>query len=105
MKTALLFLMISYYQTKNATFICFFTRGRHKNIGTYYFSESYFHLPKNNIRKTSNKNILFEQTVRDIILLNHDIARLDMKLEERKQLCRKPWEIAYDCLQINSFAK
>ena len=56
----------------------FFTRGRHGNIIVYYISQSYFHLPKNTIRKNSNINILFKQTLRDIILLFHDIAGLDM---------------------------
>ena len=83
----------------------FFTRGRHNNIDIYYISQSYFHLPKNTIRNNSNINILFKQTLRDIILLFHDIAGLDMKLEEWKQLCRKSWENDYDYLQIDRFAK
>ena len=28
-----------------------------------------------------------------------------MNLEERKQLCRKDWEIDYDCLETDRFAK
>ena len=83
----------------------FFTRGRHNNIDTYYISQSYFHLPKNAIRNNSNIIILFKQTLRDIILLFHDIAGLDMNLEEWKQLCRKAWENDYDYLQIDRFAK
>ena len=83
----------------------FFTRGRHNNIDIYYISQSYFHLPKNTIRNNSNIIILFKQTLRDIILLFHDIAGLDMNLEEWKQLCRKAWEIDYDYLQIDRFAK
>ena len=35
----------------------------------------------------------------------HDIAGLDMNLEEWKQLCRKAWEIDYDYLQTHRFAK
>ena len=35
----------------------------------------------------------FEQTLRHIILLFHDIAGLDINLEEWKQLCRKAWKI------------
>ena len=35
----------------------------------------------------------------------HDIAGLDMNLEELKQLCRKAWENEYDYLQIETFAK
>ena len=83
----------------------FFTRGRHNNIDIYYISQSYFHLPKNTIRNTSNINILFKQTLRDIILLFHDIGGLDMNLEEWKQLCRKAWENDDDYLQIDRFAK
>ena len=59
-----------------------FTRSRHKNIDIYYISQSYFHLNKNTIRNNSNIIILFNQTLRDIILLFHDIAGLDMNLEE-----------------------
>ena len=83
----------------------FFTRGRHNNIDIYYISQSYFHLPKNTIRNNSNKIILFKQTLRDIILLFHDIAGLDMNLEEWKQLCRKAWERDYDYIQMDRFAK
>ena len=83
----------------------FFTRGRHNKIEIYYISQSYFHLPKNTIRYNSNINILFKQTLRDIILLIHDIAGLDMNLEEWKQLCREAWENDYDSLQMDRFAK
>ena len=83
----------------------FFTRGRHHLIDIYYISQSYFHLPKNTIRNNSNIINLFKQTLRDIILLFHDIAGLDMNLEEWKSLCRKAWENDYDYLQIDRFAK
>ena len=56
----------------------FFTRGRHIKIVIYYISQSHFHLPKITIRNNSNIFILFKQTLRDLILLFHDIAGLDM---------------------------
>ena len=83
----------------------FFTRGRHSNFDTQYISQSYFHLPKNSNRNNSNINILFKQTLRDIILLFLDIAGLDMNLEEGKQLCRMAWENEFDYLPIDRFAK
>ena len=83
----------------------FFTRGRHNNIDTHYISQSYFSTPKITIRNNSNIFILFKQTLRDIMLLFHDIAGLDMNLEEWKQLCPKAWENDYDYLQKDSFAK
>ena len=79
----------------------FFTRRRNKIIDFYYISQSCFHLPKNNIRKI----ILFEQTLRDIIILLHDIAGLDMNSENWKQLCRKAWENEYVYLQLERFAE
>ena len=83
----------------------FFTRGRHNNIDFYYISQSYFHLPKNTIRNNSNITIFLKKSLKDIILLFHDIARLDMNLEESKQLCRMAWENDYDYLQKDIFAK
>ena len=105
MKTVLLFLMTSYYQNKKSKIDLFLTRGRHSNNYIYYISQSYFHLPKNTIRNSSNTIILFNQTLRDIVLLFHDKAGLVMNLEEWKQLCRKAWENDYDYLQIDRFTK
>ena len=83
----------------------FFTRGRHKNIDFHYISQSYFYLPKNTTRNNSNINILFKQTLKDIIPLFLDIAGLDMNLEEWKQLWLEAWENEYEYLQIVRFAK
>ena len=83
----------------------FFIRGRHINIDIFYIPQSFFHLPENTIRNNSKIIILFEQTLKGIILLFHDIAGLDMNLEEWKQLCRKAWENDYDYLQIDRSAK
>ena len=82
-----------------------FTRGRHQNIEIYYISQSYFHLPKNPFRNNSNIIFLFKQTLRDIILLFHDIAGLDMYLSQCKQPFRKGWENEYDYLRKDRFAK
>ena len=82
-----------------------FKRGRHNNIDIYYKYQSYFHLIKNTIRKISNNIVLYKQTVRDITRLFHDIAGLDMNLEEWKVLCRKAWENDYAYLQIDRFSK
>ena len=90
---------------QESNFNLFFTRGRHNNFDIYYISQSYFHLPKKTTRNNSNIIILFKQTLRHIILLVHDIAGLDMNLEEWKQLCRKAWENDYDYLQMNRLAK
>ena len=38
-------------------------------------------------------------------MLFHDVAVLDMNLEEWKQLCSKAWRNDYDFLQKDTFAK
>ena len=103
MKTALFFddMLLS---KQESNIDLFFTPGRHSKIDIYYITQSYFHIPKNTIRKNSNKIILFKQTLRVIILLFHHKAGLDMNLEERKSLCREAWEIKYDYLQIDRLA-
>ena len=83
----------------------FFKRGRQKNFDNNYVSQNYFHLPKNTILKNSNMNIVFKQTLRDIILLFHDIAGLDVNPENGRQLCRKASENEYDYLQMERNAE
>ena len=51
----------------------FFCRSRHQHIDIYYLSQSYFELPKK-IFVIFNIIVSFEQTLRDTILLFHDIA-------------------------------
>ena len=83
----------------------FFERRRHSSFDIYYISQSYFHLTKKTILLNSNIIISFKQTLRDIILLFHNTAGLDMNLEEWKQLCCKAWENDNDYLQTNRLAK
>ena len=85
----------------------FLLEANKKNIDFYYISQSFFHLSKNTIPNISNIIILFKQTVRDIKdikLLFHDIAGLDMNVEEWK-ISRKAWESDYGYLKIDRFAK
>ena len=48
---------------------------------------------------------MFKQNLRDIILLLHDKAGLDMNIQEWRELCRKAREKECDYLQIERFAK
>ena len=43
----------------------FFTRGRYEHLDVSYISQSYFGLPRQSIRKNSDRLILFKQTPRD----------------------------------------
>ena len=44
----------------------FFTTGKHEDLDVYYISQSYFGLPRQSIRKNSDRLILFKQTLRDV---------------------------------------
>ena len=44
----------------------FFTKGRHAALDVYYISQSYFGLPRQNIRNNSDRIRLLEQTLGDV---------------------------------------
>ena len=83
----------------------YFIRGRHNRLDIYCLSQSYFDLPKRSIRNSSNKIILFDQTLKDIENINRDIAGNDMSYDEFKELCRKSWEEGHNYLYIDRSIK
>ena len=83
----------------------FFKRDRHKKLDIYYLSQLYFDFPKRTIRNKSNKNILFNRTVKDIENIYRDVGGYDMKFCEFKELCRKSWEEDYDLFCIGKSEK
>ena len=68
-----------------------FTRGRHENLDVYYISQSYFRLPRESIRKNSDRLILFTQTLGDVQSMLQNIATFDMNYDEFKEKVRKAW--------------
>ena len=65
----------------------FFTRGKHEDLDVYYISQSYFALPRQSIRNTSDRLVLFKQTLRDVQSIYYDIGSYDMKNDEFKKKC------------------
>ena len=78
-----------------------FTRGRHEDLDVYYISQSYFGLPRQSIRKNSDRLILFKQTLRDVQSMYYDIGAYEMKYEEFKELCRVAWSEKPNYLYID----
>ena len=79
----------------------FFTRGRHEDLDVYYISQSYFALPRQSIKKNSDKLILFKQTLRDVQSMYYDIGAYDMKYDEFKEMCHKAWSERFNYLCID----
>ena len=104
-KTVLLLLMICYHQNNKAILICFSIKVDVKMMIHTTYLKIFFASQKHTNRNNSNIIFLYKQSQRDIILLFHGIAGMDINLEEWKQLCRKAWEIEYDFLQKNGFVE
>ena len=79
----------------------FFTRGRHEDLDVYYISQSYFALPRQSIRKNSDRLILLKQTLGDVQSMYYDIRAYDMKHDEFKEMCHKHWSEKLNCLCID----
>ena len=60
----------------------FFTRGILEGLDVFYFSQSYFGLPRQNVRDNSDIKILFTQTLSDAQSVNTDIGAYDVKYDE-----------------------
>ena len=65
----------------------FYTRGRHEDFEVYYFSQSYFALPRQSIRNNCDRLILSKQTLRDVQSMYYDIGAYDMQYDELKEIC------------------
>ena len=78
-----------------------FTRGRHTFCDVCYLSQSYFDVPKKNIRNNSNIIIIFQQTLKDVEEIYRDIAGFDMSYDEFKSFCREAWNVKYSYFIIN----
>ena len=79
----------------------FFTRGRHEDLDVYYLSQSYFALPRQSIRKNSDRLNLFKQTLTDVQSMYYDIGAYDMNYDEFKQMCHKAWDERFNYLCID----
>ena len=79
----------------------FYTRGRHEDLDVYNISQSYFALPRQSIRKNSDRLNLFKQTLRDVQSMYYDIGAYAMSYDEFKQMCHKAWDEKYNYLCID----
>ena len=81
----------------------FYTRGRHEDLSVFYVSQSYFALARQSIRNNSDRLILFEQTIRDVLSMYYDVGAYDMKHDEFTEMCHKAWSERFNflCIDMN----
>ena len=79
----------------------FFTRGRYEYLDVFYFSQSYFCLPRQSIRNNSDRIILFKQILRDVQIVYYDVGAYDMSSSEFKKMCHKAWSERFNYLCID----
>ena len=96
--------MISCDRNKLAKLICFSRQGILRKLISFIYLKANFDSQKTLFVMVLIK-FFFEQSLRNIIVLFHDIAGLDMNLEEWKQLCHKAWKNECVFLQLDRFAR
>ena len=78
----------------------FFTRRRHEVVDVYYFSQSYFGLPRKSVRNNGDNLIVFKQTLRDVESRHKDFVGYDLTNCELKEMCRNAWSERFNFLCI-----
>lgn len=80
----------------------YFCMGRHKNVDSFYLSQSYTHIPKHLIRENANFIILFKQDESNLKHVFDDfIISYDMKYNTFKEMCMKCWHEQYGFIVID----
>ena len=87
---------------KSSQRVEYYTRSKNENLNVYYNSQSYFALPRQSIRRNSDRIILFKQALRDVQSLFFEIGAYDMLYSEFKEMCRNCWseKINYLCIDM-----
>ena len=79
----------------------FFTRCRYQILDIYYISQSWYELPKNNIRNNCSRIVLFPQSLKDITMIYNDISGLHTCFSEWRNACQEAWQKRYNYTQID----
>lgn len=70
----------------------YFCMGRHKDVDSFYLSQSYAHIPKHLIRENTNMVVLFKQDDMNLKHIFNDYGiSSDMTFDWFKKMCLKCW--------------
>lgn len=78
----------------------YFCMGRHKDVDSFYLSQTYSKVPKQLIRDNTNMIVLFKQDDMNLKHIYSDHVNTDMPLEKFKHICAECWNEKYGFLVI-----
>lgn len=70
----------------------FFSRGRHKNLDTFYLHQTYANIDKHIVRDSANMVILFPQDELNLDKVYKDCFSTDFSFNTFKQMCHLCWK-------------
>lgn len=80
----------------------YFCMGRHRNIDSFYLSQTYTHIPKHLIRDNANMIIMFKQDEMNMRhIYNDHVGSADMSFEKFNEICSECWKDKYGFLVIS----
>lgn len=78
----------------------YFCMGRHKNVDSFYLSQTYTRIPKHLIRDNANMIIIFKQDELNIKHIYNDHVGVDMSFDKFYDICRECWKDKFGFLVI-----
>lgn len=69
----------------------YFSMGRHRNVDSFYLTQTYTRIPKHLIRDNANVLVLFKQDEVNLKHVYDEHVNTDMRFEEFKEMCRRCW--------------
>ena len=79
----------------------YFCMGRHKNIDSFYLSQTYTHIPKHLIRDNSNLIIVLKQDLLNLRHIYNDHVGCDMSFNKFIEICHECWSNKFGFLIIS----
>lgn len=81
----------------------YFCMGRHKNVDSFYLSQSYAHIPKHLVRENTNFLVLFKTDLMNLKHVFNDFnVYEDMTFDTFQKICSKCWSENYGFLVIDT---
>lgn len=69
----------------------YFCMGRHRDVDSFYLSQTYARIPKHLVRDNANLLVLFRQDEMNLKHIYNDHVNTDMTYEQFKNLCSACW--------------